>query len=98
MVTIDFANCVSERVGTHGLDPALLDAHGEAAASAAALTRRLNKTKNTGWERWRGLPFDPMRKEHLEGVNRAVAASKGKFDNLVVLGIGGSALGNIALQ
>lgn len=98
MLTIDYANCLAERVGPHGLDPALLDPHGEAAVSATALTRRLNKTKNTGWERWRGLPFDPVRKEHVEGVNRAVAAARGKFDNLVVLGIGGSALGNIALQ
>jgi glucose-6-phosphate isomerase len=98
MLTLDFANCLAERVGTHGLDPALMAPGGEAVVSAAALTKRLNKTKNTGWERWRGLPFDPMRKEHLDGVAKAVAAAKGKFDNLVVLGIGGSALGNIALQ
>jgi glucose-6-phosphate isomerase len=98
MLTIDFANCLAERVGTHGLDPALLAPGGEAVVAAGALTRRLSKTKNTGWERWRGLPFDPARKEHTDAVSRAVAATKGKFDNLVVLGIGGSALGNIALQ
>lgn len=98
MLTIDFANCLADRVGTHGLDPATLAPAGDAAASATALTRKLAQTRGKGWERWRDLAHGPMRTEHSEGVARAVAACKGKFDNLVVLGIGGSALGNIALQ
>jgi glucose-6-phosphate isomerase len=98
MLTLDYANCLADRVGTHGLDSALLDPAGEAAASAAALTRKLASTRGKGWERWRDLPFDPVRSEHVGAVMETVDARRGKFDNLVVLGIGGSALGNIALQ
>jgi glucose-6-phosphate isomerase len=104
MLTIDYANCLSTRVGEHGLDPALLDPAGEAARGIARLTERLAASANTGWERWRGLWTDPMRREHLTAVKRIVAAKRGapgtgaRFENLVVLGIGGSALGNIALH
>jgi glucose-6-phosphate isomerase len=98
MLTIDYANCLSDRVGNHGLDAAELHATGDAAASIAVLTRKLTKTRGTGWERWRELPHGAMRKEHLDGVSKAVERCKGKFENMVVLGIGGSALGNIALQ
>lgn len=98
MLTIEYANCLSDRVGNHGLDPAELDPAGDAAASIAVLTRKLAKTRGTGWERWRELPHGAFRKEHVEGVSAAVDRCRGKFENMVVLGIGGSALGNIALQ
>jgi glucose-6-phosphate isomerase len=98
MLTLDFANCLSDRVGQHGLDPATLAAGSHAAQSASSLTASLAGTRGKGWERWRELSFNPMRKEHVDSVKTAVSRAKGKFDNLVVLGIGGSALGNIALQ
>lgn len=98
MLTIHFANCLSDRVGPHGLDPATLSPGSQPARHIAALTASLEATKNTGWERWRGLPFDPMRSEHVSSVSQIVERCRGKFDNMVVLGIGGSALGNIALQ
>jgi glucose-6-phosphate isomerase len=98
MLTLEYANCLSDRVGNHGLDPAELDPAGDAAASVAVLARKLTRTRGTGWERWRDLAHGSMRKEHVEAVLQAVERSRGKFENLVVLGIGGSALGNIALQ
>ena len=98
MLTLDFANCLSDRVGNHGIDPAELDPKGEPAQAAAALTRKLAKTRGTGWERWRDLPNGDFRAGHVRDVAAAVEKCRGKFDNLVVLGIGGSALGNIALQ
>jgi len=98
MLTLDFANCLADRVGTHGLDAAVLDPAGEAAAAAAALTKKLNGSRGKGWERWRDLPMGEARKAHVDATLKVAAACKGKFDNLVVLGIGGSALGNIALQ
>jgi glucose-6-phosphate isomerase len=98
MLSLDYANCLSDRVGNHGLDPAELDPAGDAAASIAVLTRKLARTRGTGWERWRELAQGPMRREHVEGVLAVVDRCRGKFENLVVLGIGGSALGNIALQ
>lgn len=98
MLTINFANCLSDRVGAHGLDAASIAPGSPAAKAAGEMTASLEKTKNTGWERWRGLPFDPMRREHVSAVSSIVERCRGKFDNMVVLGIGGSALGNIALQ
>ncbi|MEM1423855.1 MAG: glucose-6-phosphate isomerase [Planctomycetota bacterium] len=98
MLTIDYANCLTERVGEHGLDADSLAPGSPAADTAAALTRSLNETKGTGWERWRDLPFDPVRSVHVNDVRAIAQKCAGTFDNLVVLGIGGSALGNIALQ
>lgn len=98
MLTIDYANCLSERVGSHGIDAALLAPGGPGDNAIKAATARLAKSFNTGWERWRGLCDEPVRSTHLAAVNAVVDRCKGKFDTMVVLGIGGSALGNSALQ
>ncbi len=98
MLTLDYANCMADRVSPeHGIDPAALA--GPLAARARDLTARLEKSRGTGWERWR-LLADPAgtRKGHVQAVQKIAAKHHGKWDNLVVLGIGGSALGNIALQ
>jgi glucose-6-phosphate isomerase len=98
MLTIDYANCLSHRVGNHGLDAARLGPGSDLANAAASLTTRLAQTRGTGWERWRDLPAGDMRKAHTQAIHALVAQRQNKFENLVVLGIGGSALGNIALQ
>ena len=98
MLTLDYANCLSERVGHHGLDPARLDPKGDPAAGMASITRKLAQTAGTGWERWRHLWTDPMRFEHTTAINQLARTLRPKFENMVVLGIGGSALGNIALH
>lgn len=98
MLTLNYANCLAERIGDHGLDPAHLDAGAAPARAAAAATERLEKSRGTGWERWRLLPHDPAKGEHLAAVRSVVEGVKGKFHTCVVLGIGGSALGNIALH
>jgi glucose-6-phosphate isomerase len=98
MLTIDYANCLSDRVGPHGLDPARVHPDSEPARGMAALTDRLAASRGTGWERWRELWNEPMRSEHLDAVVGTANELEGRFDNMVVLGIGGSALGNIALQ
>ena len=98
MLSLDFSGCFSARVGEHGLDPALLDDLGPAGGAIRSLTDRLDASRGSGMERWRDLARDPMRSEHVEGVRRLVDSRRGRFANLVVLGIGGSALGNIALH
>ncbi len=98
MLSINFANSLSDRVGPHGLDPSSLTPDSPSAKAAAGYAASLEKSRNTGWERWRGLPFDPMRAEHVAAVKNAAESLRGRFDTMVVLGIGGSALGNIALQ
>ena len=105
MLTIDYANCLSDRVGEHGLDPASLEPGSASWTRCEQLTASLESSRGTGWERWRGLPYDPMRSAHAEPIKELVASfgghdpnAGGRFENVVVLGIGGSALGNIALQ
>lgn len=94
-LTLDYANCLADRVGGHGV-------HAEEFAAAqqhlAAVTEDLERTRGTGWERWRSLPFSPMRDEHVRAVRTLVDSLRPRTENLLVLGIGGSALGNIALQ
>lgn len=98
MLRIDYANCFEDRVAEHGIDPAFLEPGSPATHAAIAATKRLAATRGTGWERWRNLAQDPMRREHVAGVRTLVERCRGRFESLVVLGIGGSALGNIALQ
>ena len=98
MITVDYANCTSERVAEHGVDPDSLAPGSAAAKEIAEITRDLASTRGTGWERWRDLCLGDARNEHLEAVKRAAADRRDRFDNLLVLGIGGSALGNLALQ
>ncbi len=86
----------------NALLPAIGPAHGLSAEEIARATpatkqviARLEREHRTGQHRFRDLPHDrPMR----QLVQAAVRRHAGRFDNLVVLGIGGSALGNIALQ
>jgi glucose-6-phosphate isomerase len=103
MLTLNYANCLAERVGQHGLEEDIFDPHAEGPQSVAALTRRLRATRTTppeqgGWERWRDLHKDPMRSAHVRAIRELVDRFRPRTENLVVLGIGGSALGNIALQ
>jgi len=98
MLTLDYANCLSSRVGPHGLDSARVDPSSRQARGVAELTSKLNKTRGTGWERWRELWNEPMRSAHLDAVHAIANEAEGRFENIVVLGIGGSALGNIAIQ
>ena len=95
VLRIDYANCLSERVGEHGLASGALAA---AAGDLTAIIEDLNRTKGTGWERWRTLPFDPTRAEHVGAVRALIDRLAATTDHLVVLGIGGSALGNIAVH
>src|SRR5262245_25837478 len=82
---------MSAAVGEHGLyeDDLARMAEPSARALAAVQARR---TKDL---RWLELPY-------REGVRRAIldyaASVRGRFENVCVLGIGGSALGNTALQ
>jgi glucose-6-phosphate isomerase len=95
MITIDYSGCMSARLGASGLDDRDLDA---AAPRLARITASLEQSRGTGWERWRDLPFPPARDAHLAAVRALACALAPRTDNLLVLGIGGSALGNVALQ
>jgi glucose-6-phosphate isomerase len=89
---IDYTNALSSAVGDeHGIAPAELEALAgpSRTALASVLARRERDL------RWLDLPR--QEKVHQEILDYA-ASVQGRFENVVVLGIGGSALGNIALQ
>ncbi len=56
-----------------------------------------NENAGKGDERWRHLWHDPMQQEHLQSIEK-LAASLQPCKNVLVLGIGGSALGTRALH
>lgn len=96
------ADLILELEYGNALDTAVGPAHGLSVGEIARATSevrntvaRIERERKTGQHRYRNLPHD---RAMLRAVRAAVRRYRGKFENLVVLGIGGSALGNTALQ
>ncbi|MHC4975808.1 MAG: glucose-6-phosphate isomerase [Planctomycetota bacterium] len=98
MLTIDYSNCVAHEATEHAIPIDSLHPAGELATIASRITGELERSRGTGWERWRLLPEDPMRTEHTNAISSLAKRCAGRFDTILVLGIGGSALGLSALQ
>lgn len=91
-IKLYYKNVLSDVIGAeHGISPAQFD---EIATKTAPLILWLNNEKKANTP-YRDLPF---RTDIRERVKNLVADVKGDCDTLVVFGIGGSALGNIAVQ
>ncbi|MBP9890333.1 MAG: glucose-6-phosphate isomerase [Planctomycetes bacterium] len=91
-ISLDLANTHASRVGAHGFD----DAHFENLIHRTRGFRsRLNMERSEGQHSYLNLPHDF---ETLELALRMSAPRMGHFDDLVVLGIGGSSLGFLALH
>lgn len=92
-LSLDFSSALDSAVGpAHGLTRGDID---RAMPFAKAAVQRIESERKAGARRYRDLPDDS---EMLKRVQAAVKRRKPGCDALVVLGIGGSALGNIALQ
>lgn len=91
-LTLDYTHAMSDVIGPeHGITPAELEAL--AAPSRRALAAiQARRTKDL---RWLDLPYQT---EVHEQVLDYAARMSGRFQNIVVCGIGGSALGTIAVQ
>ncbi len=61
----------------------------------ARITKSIAEGRKKGEFRFRQLPYDA---DMIDSINREVEHFRDRCDVLIVLGIGGSALGNIALQ
>ena len=91
-IRLDYTNALADRVGPeHGLEPAALEAM--RAPSAEAIERV--QARRTTDLRWLDLPYQS---EVHADVMAYAESVRGRFQNVVVLGIGGSALGNRALH
>ena len=92
-IRLYFKNATSEVVGQdHGISPGELTG---LAGRIAEITRAMAQERQAGRLPYRDLPY---RDEMCAKVTSLAGRLAGRYDNLVVLGIGGSALGNIALQ
>jgi len=92
-ITLDYNNCMADAVGKeHGLAEADFDG---IAAQAGEVGRLIAEQRNAGKLPYLDLPY----KAHEAAKVREYAkAHAGEFDDVVVLGIGGSALGTIAVH
>jgi glucose-6-phosphate isomerase len=90
---IDFKNALSSKVGLkHGLKkPVFLNF----LKKNQSLVEKVFESKNKSGYAFVDLPDD---KTTLDEVKKFAAEQKNKWENIVVLGIGGSALGGIALK
>lgn len=90
---LDFNNMMAELVGEKGLketDIALIEAQIEAAENAM-----VEKRAKGGMD-WRDLPYN--QDDIVADIKTYVGEMKNDIDTFIVLGIGGSALGPIAVQ
>ncbi|HEX7048613.1 MAG TPA: glucose-6-phosphate isomerase [Longimicrobiales bacterium] len=91
-VQLDPQNMLAPRLGGRGVEPARLAA---TAARFAAVHQDVERRRAAG-----ALPFFdlPYARDTVKEILRFARETAGAFDTVVVLGIGGSALGTIALK
>ena len=91
-LTLDYNNMLSPRLGGRGIDPAAFAGLRERIAAAHSDTERRRESGELGF-------FElPYAGEVVDEIERFANGGGQAFENVVVLGIGGSALGTIALR
>lgn len=95
MIKLDFNNISNKVIGEQGLD--LEACFSEYASKIQEIITNLNmrKDKPGSWLQWMNLGYN---EETVWYVKEFAAMVDGRFDNVLVLGIGGSALGAQALS
>jgi len=92
-IRLYYKNVTAEVIGEkHGISAEQLKA---LAVRTESLIVELNRQRASGQTPYRDLPYS---NRYPQAVKKLVKELEGKCENFVVLGIGGSALGNIALQ
>jgi glucose-6-phosphate isomerase len=92
-IKLNYKNVTSGVIGTeHGITPGRLKALEK---KIKPLIAKINKQRRAGQTPFRDLPYN---KQISKRVNALAKTFRKDCDHLVVLGIGGSALGNIALD
>ncbi len=93
-ITLDVNHMMSDIVGLgYGVDADEIDGLADAARRAQ---RSVEKNRGTGWLGWMELPYN--QEEIVAHIEKVAQSVRERFDAFVVLGIGGSALGPIAVQ
>lgn len=93
-IRIDVNNMMSDIIGyRYGIDQDQVSAFAKEAMQA---NEAIQKRRGTGWLGWMDLPT--KQEEIVAAIEKTAAEIRNEFDTFVVLGIGGSALGPIAVQ
>ncbi|MCD6320239.1 MAG: glucose-6-phosphate isomerase [Candidatus Desulfofervidaceae bacterium] len=92
MVIYDFSNLMEENIGEHGLSSLFFK---EKEDLLQTVDRQIKEQARLGELGFMQLPFD---QPEIDKIKRLAAAARGKWENLLVLGIGGSSLGAMALH
>ncbi len=92
-INLYYKNVTSKAIGQdHGITNEQLE---DLAKETSPLITQVNRERLSGRTPYRELPYN---KEPGQRVKELVKELKGQCENLIVFGIGGSALGNIALD
>jgi len=92
MIQFSYENCLKEKIAENGLDTSQLDAlKGKLESAHQALREKLSRGEL-------GFAELPDATSIADRITEFASVNREKYDNFVVLGIGGSALGSIALQ
>jgi len=93
-ITLDVNHLMAERVGyQYGISREQIE---DWAGQAGAVFEAVRKARGTGWLGWTELPYN--QEEILKDIEDTAKHIQQRFDTFVVLGIGGSALGPIAVH
>ncbi len=92
-INLHYKNVMADVLGPeHGITPEQLNKFAEQTTN---LIKQLNEQRKNGKTAYRDLPYKTDISRNVKELTKEMT---GRCENLVVLGIGGSALGNIALQ
>jgi glucose-6-phosphate isomerase len=92
-VQLDYNNMMADFLGEKGISPADLDALIPRLREAL---QELSRKRERGETAWRDLPFN--QETVVKKIEKIAQEIRDSFDTFVVFGIGGSALGPIAVQ
>jgi glucose-6-phosphate isomerase len=95
MIELDYRNVSADKIGReHGLDLEDVFAQNQDKMKGIISQLYAEKDQAGGWKRWLNLGYDEALADE---INQYAQSVKGKFSDMVVLGIGGSSLGGYAL-
>ena len=92
-IELDVNHMMADALGDKGICPCCVDKMKDAAAKAH---KAVTENRGTGWLGWTELPYN--QEEIVADIEKTAEKVRNEFEAFVVLGIGGSALGPIAIQ
>ena len=95
MIKLDYTNITNQIIGDEGLDINQVFSEYAPKIQEIITNLNMNKDKPGSWLQWMNLGYN---EETVWYVKEFAAMVDGRFDNVLVLGIGGSALGAQALS